>query len=248
MEDQNDKTQKDMTLKIRRDDLIPQNVSTAEKSACFVIIYGPNLGLRFKLKEDEELIIGRDVDCGFVIPSQAISRRHSKVTYSNNTYYINDNGSTNGTYVNDMPLRKPIPLMHEDRVRLGNVILKFLIGDNLENKYYEELYSLSITDGLLGIPNRRHMNFLLEKEVSRAKRHGHPLSLLIFDIDHFKNINDTYGHIAGDHILKQLVNLVQQNIRKEEFLCRYGGEEFVLIMADTPNRGAMTVAENCAKP
>ena len=104
-----------------------------------------------------------------------------------------------------------------------------------------------ITDGLTGIANRRKLDEALENEFLRAKRYGRPLSIAILDADHFKKVNDNHGHIVGDFVLKKLATLFQQNIRREELLGRYGGEEFVVVMPEVDSNGAFQLAEKLRK-
>ena len=106
---------------------------------------------------------------------------------------------------------------------------------------------MMITDGLTGIANRRKLDEALENEFLRAKRYGRPLSIAILDADHFKKVNDTHGHIVGDFVLKKLATLFQQNIRREELLGRYGGEEFVVVMPEVDSSGAFQLAEKLRK-
>jgi len=227
---------------VRREDILP-DMGDAGSSACLVTIYGPNLGSRFVLDGVREIVVGREPPSELVIPSMVISREHARLYFSKGFYFVEDLGSTNGTFLNDTRVEVPVPLQINDRIRLGTVILKFLTGGDIENLYHEELYNVSITDGLLGIPNRRALSAFLDKEISRARRHERPLSLLMFDIDFFKKINDTWGHLAGDTVLKELISLVSPKIRKEEMLARWGGEEFVAVLPETDHMGAVSVAE-----
>jgi len=102
---------------------------------------------------------------------------------------------------------------------------------------------LSLTDYLTQIFNRRHFMELFDLEFSRSMRYGHPLSLVIFDLDDFKHINDNFGHLQGDKVLRQLSDLVKSEIRSYDVFARYGGEEFVLMLPQTPVEGAFPVAE-----
>jgi diguanylate cyclase (GGDEF)-like protein len=102
---------------------------------------------------------------------------------------------------------------------------------------------MTIHDGLTGVPNRRHFEDFLERELARALRYDRPLSLMLFDIDHFKKTNDTFGHLAGDFVLRRLASVVNQTIRREELIARYGGEEFVVVMPETRITEARKFAE-----
>ncbi|MET4162627.1 diguanylate cyclase (GGDEF)-like protein/PAS domain S-box-containing protein [Marinobacterium sp. MBR-111] len=109
----------------------------------------------------------------------------------------------------------------------------------------KELEELSLRDGLTGVANRRHLDQILEQEWERAQRHNQPLSLAIFDIDYFKQYNDCYGHLQGDECLKQVAQLLQAAIRSGDFLARFGGEEFVLVLPQTDRVAAQRVIQRC---
>src|SRR5262245_18406451 len=97
---------------------------------------------------------------------------------------------------------------------------------------------MTIIDGLTQVHNKRFLLESLEKEIARTRRYDRPLAILMFDIDHFKQINDTYGHLAGDQVLHVLAALVTGRIRREEIVGRYGGEEFLIILPETDGKGA----------
>ncbi len=101
----------------------------------------------------------------------------------------------------------------------------------------------SVTDSLTGLYNRRFMFERFEEELSRAKRHGMSMACVVIDLDHFKKVNDEYGHLAGDTVLRNVSELLLQHARMEDFPCRYGGEEFLLILPQTNTAGALTLAE-----
>ena len=105
------------------------------------------------------------------------------------------------------------------------------------------LQEQAVRDGLTGLYNRRYLDEMLEREVSRARREGIPLSLVMLDIDHFKRVNDTYGHQAGDEVLRILAATLMADIRTEDMACRYGGEEFLILLPNMPLAAALTRAE-----
>src|SRR5690606_8080158 len=131
-----------------------------------------------------------------------------------------------------------------DQVRFGDAIYKFLAGSNIEAQYHEEIYRMTILDGLTGVHNKRYFLEFLERELAAARRHAHPLSLVMFDIDHFKQINDDRGHLAGDAVLKALAGRFKHRIRREDLLARYGGEEFAVVLNGTGLDGARAFAED----
>jgi diguanylate cyclase (GGDEF)-like protein len=130
-----------------------------------------------------------------------------------------------------------------DFIKIGRSIFKFLSGNNIENAYHEEIYRLTTIDGLTQVFNKRYFLETLEREIGRAQRYRRDLSLIIFDIDHFKKINDTYGHLAGDHVLKHLALVIKSRIRREDILSRYGGEEFTIILPEIDRENASQFAD-----
>ncbi len=110
-------------------------------------------------------------------------------------------------------------------------------------KSNDRLRKLSCTDPLLEIFNRRHFDSVIESEVSRAKRYGGPLSVVLVDIDHFKLVNDTYGHDVGDRVLKELSRTLASRVRTADVVTRFGGEEFALVLVGTGVAGAYTLCE-----
>jgi diguanylate cyclase (GGDEF)-like protein len=213
----------------------------APNEAALVVIYGMDLGKKFNL-DKPTIVIGRSSKSTIQVDQESVSRSHAKLINNGNALVLTDLGSTNGTYVNDEPITEAV--LHDgDLIKIGRTIFKFLSGGNIENSYHEEIYRLTTIDGLTQIYNKRYFMENLERELSRCQRYGRDLSLLIFDIDHFKAINDSYGHLAGDYILKHMAAAVKENIRREDFLARYGGEEFAIILPETDNGKAMVMAE-----
>ncbi len=211
------------------------------KEACLVVIYGMELGKKFNL-DNPSLIIGRSSKCDVQIDQESVSRNHCKLINTGKSVLVRDLGSTNGTYVNDDPVDEHV-LRDGDLIKVGRTIFKFLTGGNIENAYHEEIYRLTTVDGLTQIYNKRYFMEVLEREISRSHRYGRELSLIMFDIDHFKNVNDTYGHLAGDHVLKHLASVIKQRIRREDIMARYGGEEFAIILPEIDAYNSRQFAE-----
>jgi two-component system, cell cycle response regulator len=213
----------------------------AAKEACLVVIYGQELGRKYNL-EASSIIIGRSSKCDIQIDQESISRNHCKLINTGKSVLVRDLGSTNGTYINDNPVDEHV-LRDGDLVKIGRTIFKFLTGGNIENAYHEEIYRLTTVDGLTQIFNKRYFMEVLEREISRAHRYGRELSLIMFDIDHFKQVNDTFGHLAGDHVLKHLASVIKSRIRREDIMARYGGEEFAIILPEIDGNNARHLAE-----
>lgn len=213
----------------------------AAKEACLVVIYGLDLGRKFNLTR-AQIIIGRSSKADIQIDQEAVSRNHCKIINSNGSIVLRDMGSTNGTYINDELIDEYL-LRDGDFIKVGRCIFKFLSGSNIENAYHEEIYRLTTVDGLTQIYNKRYFQETLEREIGRAQRYRRDLSLIMFDLDRFKLVNDTYGHLAGDYVLKHLATVVKQHIRREDVLARYGGEEFAIILPEIDHHNAMQLAD-----
>ncbi|MFH0900217.1 MAG: GGDEF domain-containing protein [Pseudomonadota bacterium] len=211
------------------------------KEACLVVIYGMDLGRKFSL-DVPTIILGRSSKAEIQIDQESVSRNHAKILNTGKNIVLRDLGSTNGTYVNDELIDEWI-LRDGDFIKIGRTIFKFLSGNNIENAYHEEIYRLTTVDGLTQVFNKRYFLETLEREISRAHRYHRALSLIMLDIDHFKNINDTFGHLAGDAVLKQLASAVKARVRREDILARYGGEEFSIVLPEVDHASAVQTAE-----
>jgi len=209
--------------------------------ACIIVIYGPELGKRVQLGT-APFEIGRSSKNDLFLDQESISRHHARITFDGTQYWVADNNSTNGTYVNDEPVREQ-RLRDGDQVRIGRSILKFMTGENIEVHYHEEIYRLMTVDGLTQVFNRRYFNEALEREFNRSKRYDRALSLIAFDIDHFKRVNDTHGHLAGDNLLRQIATAVKPRLRREDIFARTGGEEFGILLPEIAVDGARITAE-----
>jgi two-component system, cell cycle response regulator len=216
-------------------------VSSASHDACLVQIYptGPGMGSRLILS-GLSLIFGRDKDCDIQLDDHAVSRHHARIELGADGHYVVDLHSTNGTFVNDKPATLT-KLEDGHYLRIGNCIYRYLAGGNVEAEYHEEIYRLTIIDGLTGIHNKRYLLEFLDRELARSARHKRPLALLLFDLDRFKAVNDRLGHLGGDYTLRELVARLKTTIRKEELFSRYGGEEFVIVLPETNLERAIEV-------
>jgi two-component system cell cycle response regulator len=212
---------------------------------CLVVIYTKEptlLGKRFVL-DTSPIRIGRGAENHIVLDGDSVSRRHAHLEQRSIAWWAVDDGSTNGTYVNDDQISREQSLVNGDRIKVGPTIFKYLSGQDVEAQYHEEIYRMTIIDGLTQAHVKRYLLEALEKEIIRARRHARDLSFVMFDIDHFKKINDVHGHLAGDFVLKELANLVQGRIRRDEVFARYGGEEFAIVLPETNLDGARALAE-----
>ena len=215
--------------------------SLGPAEACVVHIYGGDMGRRHALTH--ELSVGRDQSNSIVLEMDNVSRRHARFFQIDDVCYVEDLGSTNGTFINDADISGKTQLKNGDLVKVGGAIFKFISGGNVEGLYHEEIYRMTIIDGLTQIHNKRYFMDFLEREIARCSRYKRDLSLAMFDIDHFKVLNDTYGHLAGDHVLRKMAQVIGSRTRREELFARYGGEEFALVLPETDLTGARNVGE-----
>ncbi|RKG66087.1 GGDEF domain-containing protein [Corallococcus sp. CA054B] len=213
---------------------------------CLVQIHGPELGKKYVL-EETEFTIGRDQHNHIVVDLDNVSRRHARIWTRQGKTYVEDLQSTNGTYLNDREVLQAQPLRSGDLVKVGGSIFKFLDGDNIETQYHETIYTLTIADGLTGINNKRYFLEYLEREMGRSHRYQRTLSLMMFDIDHFKQINDVHGHLAGDYVLREMAQSIKRLVRREQCFARYGGEEFAIVMPEDGPDKARLFAEKIRK-
>ena len=234
----------DSEIKTRVAPFSEPHITAGAGQDCLVVIYAPSskqLGKRFSLV-DGEVRIGRGIENSVILNSDSISRRHARIEIRSGGYYLVDMHSTNGTYVND-ELVQDCQLRRGDQIKIGDTILKFLSGSDLESQYHETIYRMTIMDGLTGIHNKRYLVEQIDRELSRAKRHRRPLSLVICDIDHFKLVNDEFGHLAGDYVLKEVAQLAKSRIRPDDVIARYGGEELAIVLPETDLGGGVQIAD-----
>jgi diguanylate cyclase (GGDEF)-like protein len=211
------------------------------RDACLVVINGVDLGKKYSLAQNSTLI-GRSSKVDIQIDEDSISRNHAVIENYGEEIVVRDLNSTNGTYVNDYPIQQH-RLMDGDQVKIGRTIFKFLSGSNIEAAYHDEIYRLTTMDGLTQTYNKRHFLRELERELSRSMRYERGLALVMMDIDHFKSINDTYGHLAGDYILRHVAARILNHIRRDDIFARYGGEEFALLLPEVDKAQALQTSE-----
>lgn len=216
--------------------------TNGEKGAFILFLSGPLVGKLHQL-QDGETSLGRESGATIVINDNRISRKHLAIQVGATGTTITDLGSTNGTYVNGKRIQTHL-LKDGDKVQISSsTIFKFAYQDNLENVFHQELYKMAVVDALTGIFNKRYFLDRLKEEFSHSKRNKQPLSLIMLDVDHFKNINDTHGHLAGDCVLTHLANTIKQITRASDIFARYGGEEFVVLLRGSDEPGAYQMAE-----
>src|SRR3954471_12419380 len=202
--------------------------------ACLLQIHGPDLG-RAVFLNAPLTTFGRALDCDVVLDGDNVSRLHCTIIAGAEGIVTRDDHSTNGTFVNDQRVTGEQLLAPGDLVRMGSVVFKLLTAEQtsgVEAQYHDALYRLTVTDALTDLYNRRYLLQFVEREIARAARHRRPLAMLLIDIDHFKDVNDRHGHLAGDFVLRELAAILRVRTRREEGLARYGGEELCLVLPE----------------
>jgi len=215
--------------------------SEARGTPCLIVFYGRQLGHRHVL-DRPEVVVGRSDSAAIQLDEDWVSREHARIAVHEQGCTLADLGSTNGTWVNDARVATT-ELGDGDLIRIGQTVFKYLSGRNIEAKYHEAMYRLTITDGLTGAVNKLAFLDALDREITRARHDRVSLSLAIFDIDFFKRVNDTWGHLAGDAVLRELSRLAAGQLRPVDTFARYGGEEFALILPGASRESAREACE-----
>ena len=210
------------------------------RHACLVVIFGAEIGRRIAL-EGRDVVIGRAASNDLQLDNDSVSRTHAIISRTSQGFVLRDQDSTNGSFVNDQPVRERA-LKDGDQIRIGRAMLKFLTSDNVEAQYHEEIYRLMTLDGLTQLYNRRYFQESLEREIERSRRYKTPLALVLADVDLFKQINDRYGHQAGDTVLRKIAVLLKSKVRTNDLVARIGGEEFAVLVPAT-REGGLALAD-----
>jgi diguanylate cyclase (GGDEF)-like protein len=203
---------------------------------------GAQLGQVLKLAQQMHRV-GRANDCEIWLSDDGVSRKHATITFENGGYSIEDTGSANGTFVGGQKVERAT-LRDGDLIQFGpQAVFRYSVADEGQEQLLRQLYEASVTDALTGANNREHFDSQLRMELSFARRHGTDLAVVMFDVDHFKRVNDTFGHPVGDEVLVEISKATRRLVRNEDVFARYGGEEFVLILRGIALDGARIVGE-----
>lgn len=228
----------EVTVTTERDSLMPPIPGTGK--ALLILMSGGRRGER-ALLGDEKFVIGRGSTADMQLESDAVSRQHAHIEKRDLYHVLVDDGSTNGSYVNYRRIKEKV-LEDGDQIQIGESMLKYLSGDNIETAYHEEFRRLVRRDALTGALNQATYTEELQLALSKAERKKQPLSLVVFDLDHFKRVNDTHGHTAGDLVLSRVGRRVLEVISDPHLFARVGGEEFAIVYAGS-GRAAVDFAE-----
>jgi diguanylate cyclase (GGDEF)-like protein len=213
----------------------------ATHEPALIMLEGDLPGQVFRLRSGRQ-IIGRRPECDIRVRERAVSGIHAEVIRVRDNVTINDLASTNGTLVNGMRIRTPVPLLQGSLLKLGNCVFKF-VDSLLEVEFTESLHARGITDQLTGAFNKSYLIARLGFAIDTASN-DRPVSVIAFDYDNFKQVNDQYGHAAGDHALQATCELIAERfVRPTDLFARVGGEEFVIVLPETPVETAAHIAE-----
>jgi two-component system cell cycle response regulator len=222
--------------------LVLSTVVRADRGT-LTVIGGPDAGATSSLANDET-ILGRSPDATLIIDDPSVSRIHARITRDARAHhFIEDLGSTNGTFVCGRRVRRAA-LRTGDRLQLGrDTVFRFAVVDREEEDVQRRLFEASMRDTLTFLPNRRSLVERLGSEIGHARRSDGELSVLMIDIDDFKEVNDKLGHLAGDEVLRTIALIGSRIVRAGDMFSRYGGEEFVVLARDAKKDEATELAE-----
>jgi two-component system cell cycle response regulator len=215
---------------------------TKRDRAYLIVLAGSAVGEMYKI-DSERTVIGRGGKATIRLIDDGISREHAAIVIEGGEIVLHDLGSTNGTFCNGVKVTRQ-ELADGDKILIGSTtILKFTYNDQLDESFQQQMYEAALRDGLTKAFNKKYFLDRLETEIAYARRHQAHLSLLMFDVDHFKRVNDSHGHLAGDYVLAKLAKVSNATVRTEDVFARYGGEEFGVICRGVPLPSAGILAE-----
>jgi two-component system cell cycle response regulator len=218
--------------------------SSRRTRAVMTVTGGKEAGRVLSLSGGQLVTFGRVDDCTYAFDDPSLSREHARLLRVGEDWVLKDNGSTNGTFVNDKRITSATSLGDGDRVQLGQgTSLRFTLVDEAEEHALRKVYEAANRDALTGAFNRKHLEERLSAELEAAGRDGNRLSVIIGDVDFFKKVNDTHGHLAGDAVLKAVARKLAESVRPEDLVARYGGEEFVVLARGLDQTEAVDLAE-----
>ncbi len=220
--------------------MLEQDQQNHAMSAYIVCLLGPDelVGRYWIVSDKTNISIGRNRNCDIPIQDLSISKKHLYFHVKGSGIFIEDQHSTNGTFINGKLLGagNETQLKDNSKLKLGNIVFKFLDRGNPEIIALKENFEKAFRDPLTGVGNKFMLDRRAKELFVQCKKSRTPLSLIMFDIDHFKKVNDTYGHLAGDFILKEVVALIQTCFRSNDLFIRCGGEEFCIIVQSLVDR------------
>ncbi|MBN2345138.1 MAG: diguanylate cyclase [Candidatus Aminicenantes bacterium] len=240
------------TICDRRPGWPANGAAKSEQAIVLTVIAGSetDFGKHFVL-ERKRTAIGREKANDIALGDGKISKAHCQVSVIRSPRGIEqisilDLDSTNGTYVNGEPVVQAT-LKAGDKIQAGETILQLSYSDEIEREYHAKLFDFAARDALTGLYNKRFIINELENYCRIARRSGRAFSIILVDIDDFKQVNDRFGHLCGDAFLKRLAELISRSLREQDIAGRFGGEEFLVILPETSVDGAFQLAVRIRK-
>jgi two-component system, cell cycle response regulator len=219
----------------------------ARDRACVVVLSGSRVGAMFRI-DRAEMVVGRGQKAEIAIEDDGISRVHARIRRDGDVVTVEDAGSRNGTYINGARVDSATRLVDGDKIGIGrSTILKFTFHDALDDSYQQRMMESALRDPLTRLYNKRYFEDRLDSELRFARRHGTSLGLFLADVDHFKQVNDEHGHVAGDIVLREIAAALAGGVRNEDVVARYGGEELVVLSRAISDDAAVILAERLRK-
>lgn len=235
----------DLPTRVTQERREPERSARAQH-ACLIQYSGDTLGRRYELAA-QTLVIGRGAAADLVVADSSVSREHAKCIVAGDAMEIEDLGSSNGTFINNQRITHRTALRDGDIVRLGAVHLKYFARDSIENVFHDKIYRRATIDAGTQVFNKQYLLETLETAFTYSRANARALSLIYFDLDFFKRVNDAHGHSCGDYVLHECAQLAKSCLRGEDVLGRYGGEEFVVVLPNCDARLAGALAERIRK-
>jgi diguanylate cyclase (GGDEF)-like protein len=226
---------------------ILDDVGPDKRHAALIVLQGEEIGRDFRLRKNS-MLIGRGTAADICLPDDGASREHARIDYlgadatGGSMFSITDLESTNRTFVNSKETQS-VRLRDGDKVQIGGTILKFVMLDGVEAKFHSDVRDRISYDQLTGLLTKESLYLAFERELERCLSYGLPVSVLMMDLDRFKSVNDTHGHLMGSHVLAEVGKIIRHHIRSADVSARYGGEEFISYLAETDLPGAVLAAE-----
>ena len=229
---------------------MPENKtqSTRDLRPALVFLTGDLMAVPIPL-ERAEVVIGRALETDVRINDAKISRRHAALTAVADegarrvNYFITDLNSTNGTYLNGQKINRSEPLQNGDKIAVGENILRFELLDEIDREYQRQIRRLISHDDLTGLLSSRSFFSELRREAALTKEEKRPFCVLMMDVDFFKNVNDTHGHLTGSKTLEEIGACIMENLRTGDVAARFGGEEFAAFLLDAELPQGVVAAE-----
>lgn len=246
-----DETPFEKTSVVQSDTFKIRLAQAGQAPPCLVLLVGPSnqVGRQWPI-ESSDFVIGRAAGSNIHVDDRSLSKAHAKLALKAGEVSITDLESTNKTVVNGRIITalEPMILKNNDQIKMGNVIFKFLERGNIETVSVAQTFDRGQIDALTGIYNRGALNAMGTEAFNKSRMLGAVFSVLIFDIDYFKKVNDTYGHAAGDYVLKEMSRVIREGlIRGNDIFGRYGGEEFCLLFLGSETNKVLDIGERLRK-